>query len=226
MSCEHYQRAITDSFAAGGELTRELRAHAETCSACRAALDAESALFSAIDAGLHLRANPELPAGFLSRVRVRLTEQQAAERSRVPPWVAAIALPAAAVLLLVGTLGIHRHSQEPGEIAGPVVQRAPSPAVPSPAQTADVQPAGPGALSRRAVRSAPAVVRPREPEVLVAADGEQSFLRAVKIARSDGQVLFPEVKALDAPLEIKPLELPPLEIDSGEKTGAAPANQE
>jgi len=226
MSCEHFQRAITDTLAAGNELPRELRAHMDSCVTCRAALEKERALFSALDAGLHARANVELPSGFVTRVRVRFSEQQAAKRAEAPLWVGAIALPAAVVLLLVVTLGIRRHSQEPGEMAGAVVQRAPSPAAPSQSRAANVRPAAPAALSRRAVRSVPAVVRQREPEVLVPADGEQFFLRAVKIARRDGQVLFPDDRALDAPLEIKPLELPPLEIVSGEKIRAAQANQE
>ncbi len=225
MTCKRIRESISESLASGGALPPAVLSHLEACADCRAAQQREKALFAAIDSGLCQRANAELPSGFVARARVRIAEQPAATRAWVPLW-AVIALPAAVVLLLVVTRGIRPHPPAPSEKTEPIAQQVPSPAAPSPAPAQIVRPVGHAPSPRRAVPTAPAVAPHREPEVLVAAGEEASFLRSLKFLQLDGQALSPDRKALDNPLAIKPLELPLLDPDSGEKTGAAPANQQ
>ena len=74
MPCEHYKDALIEVAASGATLQGELRAHLDECASCRATLDEERSLFSAIDSGLHAGAHADVPSSFLPRVRAQLDE--------------------------------------------------------------------------------------------------------------------------------------------------------
>jgi hypothetical protein len=78
MLCERYKNALSDVAARGVEPQGELRAHLGVCAACRAAFASEQALFSAIESGLRVAANGEVPTSFLPRVHAHLDEQVSA----------------------------------------------------------------------------------------------------------------------------------------------------
>jgi hypothetical protein len=220
MSCERYQRAITDSLVAGGELPRELLAHADSCSACRAALEAESALFSAIDAGIRERVNVAPPPALIAGVRARLSNEPATWRRLFPVWVAALSM--AAIALGVGLLlrpsrvppgGL---SENPSPVARnvPPVGMGPSGALP-PEKIAllgrATQPPGPSITPSRP----PA--RELDAEVLVP---QEDRLALALLVRRLGQPGSPQNSALAAslldPKELKPiadLQIPQLEVE-------------
>ncbi|HVS74092.1 MAG TPA: hypothetical protein VHE23_01605 [Candidatus Acidoferrales bacterium] len=220
MSCEHYQKAINDSLAAGDELPRKLRAHADSCSACRAALEAESAFFSAIDAGIRKRVNEVPPPGLIAGVRTRLANEPATRRRLFPVWVAALSM--AAVALGVGLL-LRPFRDPPGsppENPSPVAQNippvgaGPSGALP-PEKIAPpgraTQPPGPSITPSRP----PAQVL--DAEVLVP---QEDRLALALLVRRLGQPGSPQNSALAAslldPKELKPiadLQIPQLEVE-------------
>ena len=100
MLCEHYKNALVEAAATGSEPQETLRAHLAGCAPCRASFAAEQQLFAAIDAGLHVSANAEVPASLLPCVRARLDEEAAPHRGWVSSWVA-IAATAALILILI-----------------------------------------------------------------------------------------------------------------------------
>src|SRR5258706_6490442 len=85
MPCKHYKDALIEAAASGAEPHAELRAHLAECADCRATFEQEQALFSAIEAGLHVTANSEMPGSLLPRVRERLDEEIAPQRRLFQP---------------------------------------------------------------------------------------------------------------------------------------------
>ena len=220
MSCEHYQKAIADSLASGGELSRELRVHVNICSVCRAMLEAESALFSAIDAGIRERVNVVPPPGLIAGVRTRLANEPAARRRPFPVWVAALSM--AAVALGVGLL-LRPSRVPPGDLpenSSPVAQNVPPVGTdPSGALPHEkIAPLGrathsPRLSPTRAAAQAPVL----EAEVLVP---QEDRLALALLVRRLGQPGSPQNSALAAslldPKELKPiadLQIPQLEVE-------------
>jgi hypothetical protein len=100
MPCQHYKDALIEAAASGAQPQGYLHAHLNVCLDCRAAFEQEQSLFSSIDAGLHLTANPEVPPSLLPRVRARLDEAAATRRGWMPQWFAL----ASAALMVVAFL--------------------------------------------------------------------------------------------------------------------------
>jgi hypothetical protein len=231
MLCEHVQRAITESLAAGAELPREIRSHAEACPACRARLESESALFTALDAGLRARAGSELPAGFLHRVRARLAEAPARRALFSPAWTAALSL--AAIVLVAGlALRVYRlRSFAPPDNTPPVAGNIASAQTPQSAPV-PARENSPGAASVARSRS------PRKPaaqlapgpgaEVLVSQEDRMAWALLVRnLARASAlqreTLAAALTRAEDAPpirdLSIAPLELRLLPPEASEPDG-------
>jgi hypothetical protein len=97
MPCQHYKNSLIEAAASGAQPQGDLRAHLDACAACHTTFAQELALFSSIDAGLHVTANADVPPSLLPRVRARLDEAAATRRSRMPQWFAL----ASAVLMIV-----------------------------------------------------------------------------------------------------------------------------
>jgi hypothetical protein len=220
MSCKHYQRAITESLAAGGELPRELRAHADSCLACGAALEAESALFSAIDEGLRERTNEVPPTGLIAGVRMRLANEPVTRRRLFPVWVAALSM--AAVALGAGLL-LRPSRVPPGDLPenpSPVAHNVP-PVGTGPSGALPPKKIAPQGRATHSPRPSPTPATPQAPvldaEVLVP---QEDRLALALLVRRLGQHDSPQNSALAAslldPKELKPiadLQIPQLEVE-------------
>ena len=96
MLCKNHKDALIEAAASGAEPGGELRTHLDACADCRGVFEREQALFSSIDAGLHVTANGEVPASFLRRVRAGLETGVASKRSWASNWL--VLASAAAIL--------------------------------------------------------------------------------------------------------------------------------
>jgi hypothetical protein len=114
MFCDAHHKSLTETVAAGRELTPSLQRHLSACEPCRNALVEEQSLFAAIDAGLRCVANPEVPATLIPRVHVALNDQPASQ-SHSQKWIfAGATLAAVLVVTLVLKLN-HGNSASPKE---------------------------------------------------------------------------------------------------------------
>jgi hypothetical protein len=222
MPCEHDKGALIEA-ASGVEPQGELRAHLESCDSCRAAFAEEQALFASIDAGLHAKANAEVPVSLLPRVRARLDETGAPINS----WITNRFVLATAAVVVVAFFAARavRHTNvgnEPVEKsvktnAPPKVKLPPqnqSSLVASTAERNDVlprqfrgaktSPVGDVPVRRNTL---PEVLVPRDQEILLAAYAEQWNLhkRAPLVAKdSDAAIL--------ARLQIAPIQIDELGV--------------
>ena len=114
MPCENYREALIEAAAGGGVPSDEVRAHVKACAACQTAFSEELQLFSAIDTGLRVSANAEVPASLLPRVRVQLNEQVVQGRSWAPVGAAvAAAVVLVVVVIFIRGLGSGPHGVDP-----------------------------------------------------------------------------------------------------------------
>jgi len=104
MLCEHYKEALIEAAASDAPPPGDLRAHLDGCDNCRVAFEQEQTLFAAMDGGLRLTANAEVPVSLLPRVHAQLSGQSVARRSWVPAW-AVLATTAAIVLAAFAVRG-------------------------------------------------------------------------------------------------------------------------
>jgi len=137
MPCEHFKEALIEAAATGAALRGPFGAHLAECASCREAFAQEQSLFAAIDAGLYTRANVEVPASVLARVRAGV-DKAVVTPSRWWGWVTwSSAALAAAALFLAVILG---HSPRPAAPADSMANGAaaspipPSAARPSPSE--------------------------------------------------------------------------------------------
>lgn len=220
MPFEHNKDALIEAAASGVEPEGELRAHLEACDSCRAAFAEEQALFASIDAGIHVKANADLPVSLLPRVRARLDEADAPRNS----WTTSGFVLATAAVVIVAFFAARavqhtnvRHqpvemagktyvpslappSQNQNTIVGPRVERNSN--SPRPFTSAENSPSV-GAPARK--NTDPEVLVPRDQEILLAAYAEQWNLhkRAPLIAQdSDATIL---VQLQIAPIQIDEL---------------------
>lgn len=127
MPCKHFEDALIETAASGAEPQGDLRAHLSACTECRAAFEQERSLFASIDAGLHVTANPEVPAFLLPRVRARLDAQSVARRSWIPAW--AVFAAASVLVLTVVSVRNGRHDTSGQNSQSNAVTQAGLPAV-------------------------------------------------------------------------------------------------
>lgn len=222
MPFEHYKDALIEAAASGVEPGGELRVHLEACDSCRTAFAEEQALFASIDAGIHVKANSDVPVSLLPRVRARLDEAGAPRNS----WVTNKFVLATAAVVVVAFFAARavRHSNVGREpVAGvektnvPQVARLPqrqTPVVVSSGVKNSVSPrqfnsAKNSVTAEVAVRAKtePEVLVPRDQEILLAAYAEQWNLhkRAPLVAKdSDATIL--------AQLQIVPIQIDELGV--------------
>jgi hypothetical protein len=240
MSCQHVQSLITDSLAAGAELPREVRAHADGCPSCRAALETELALFSALDAGLHTRANAEVPADLLPRVRARIAGAAAPSRLLFPAWAAALSMAAVALALTIGFVrGPHGSRPDNDASITPLAARTVPPTGSVTSTTPPVEKIAPLVSSHHHSGHFPqtAAAQPHAPavEVLVPQEDRIALARLVRRLTQPGS---PQGKTLMASLAreadaspiadlaILPLEVKPLLPEPPESGPAGSGNGE
>jgi hypothetical protein len=223
MPCEPYQHVLTDAAARGAEPQGELRAHLDSCTACRSAFAQERSLFSAIDAGLHFTANASIPASFLQRVLARLAQETTVRyRWASPSFVLASAAAVVLAFLLVHNLRRSAISQKPPDAAlnqiSPMRISAPplsQDSVPLRSARNDsglrqqhdhLRTSAPSEISV-SNQSIPEVLVPRDQEVLLALYVEQSRRRtqAVLVVDSRDETTL-------APLQVSPIQIAQLDV--------------
>jgi hypothetical protein len=222
MPFEHHKDALIEAAASGVEPEGELRAHLEACDSCRAAFADDQALFASIDAGIHVKANADVPVSLLPRVRARLDEAGPPRKS----WITNGLVLATAAVVVVAFFAA-RAVRHPNVGREPVaaVEKTNVPQVARPSQrlnTVVVSPGMKNSVSPRQFNSAknssaaevtvrrntePEVLVPRDQEILLAAYAEQWNLHKralLKVQDSDATIL--------AQLQIAPIQIDELGV--------------
>jgi hypothetical protein len=232
-TCEDYRAALIETAAVGAAdfaMPNELRRHLDACASCRAAYAEELQLLGAIDTGLRVTANSEVPGSLLLRVRAQIHEQRVPHRS----WIPAGMVMAAAVVLLAAVIFVRGRGRVADE---PVIQvNSPAPANLS----VVMQPAAPSAAppkmtsfpaqnrSIRPVESA-VPVEIREAAVLLPAGQKRAMEELLASLQRDevhGEVLLAEKteKPLEE-LQVSPVEVSPIELNPLADVSPEPAPQ-
>jgi hypothetical protein len=217
---------LIEAAASSGEPQGELRAHLDACATCRAAFEQEQSFFASIDAGLHVTANPEVPASLLPRVRVRLDEESVPRRG----WFANRLVLVSAAVLVVAFFAVRAvwHTnvvQRPVEMVGNA--GVPSQVTPSPRNQIPVvvPPAVKNSDSPHQVaiarnraehgtspmgKTMPEVLVPRDQEVLLADYAQQWRLRkrAPLVSKDADATILALLQV--APIQIAELDVKPL----------------
>jgi hypothetical protein len=219
-TCEDYRIALTDAAAAAVQPSIELRAHLDACGSCREAFREELQLFAAMDSGLRVTANAEVPASLLPRVRAELNQRHVPQRSWVPAGAAmAAAVALVAVIVFVRGFGRDTVPTNPplnsfaNNISPAEIQR-------DPPVVAAIETTSPRAKNKtvRAAKTAP-VAQAEGVAVVVPAGQKQAMdalLAGVRHGQVKADVLIAEnsEKTLEdlqvSPLDISPIEMKPL----------------
>lgn len=218
MPCENYREALREAVVVGAEPSSQLRLHLDVCPSCRAALDEESQLLAAIDSGLCMAANAEVPASLLPRVKAKLNERAFPCFSWIPAF-AVIAASVAIVITLVYVRGAGRGDAEHISPATATVQ------VVAPRETSSV-PLSANTLEKRAPSSKlklPLAIEaatpvPAEPLAALVQAGQKQAIDALLLSLRQGQVKG-EVLLAEKPdeplreLEVSPLAIAPIELE-------------
>jgi len=217
---------LTEAAATGAALQGELRTHLASCASCRAALEQEQFLFTAIDSGLHTAANAEVPPSLLPLVRAALDEVAV---KHPPRWLQSLVFASASVVLALMVFLVARsHHGAPenvvrqGPVFAPTAITPGTNANPGQISAAASETASIGANHPHAVRDSTLFhpVASSNPQVLVPADEREALARFVATLsqRSDVATAFlaqtPEKKVpLVSPdlLQIADIEIKPLE---------------
>jgi negative regulator of sigma E activity len=218
MPCEPYKIALIEAVDSGLEPKGELRAHLTACAACRISFAQEHALFSSIDAGLHVAANAEVPASLLPRVRARLADEPAPHRDwRISSFVLAGATAVIVAILVVRAPWRTSVGQPPSTTLS---NSASSVTVKPPQQNQDPLPASPvirdsishsrAATTRIPVSPESASKRDAMPEVLVPRD--QELLLATYAEQWTQRKRAPLVAANFDATSLSPLQITPIQI--------------
>jgi|HubBroStandDraft_1064217.scaffolds.fasta_scaffold24447_2 hypothetical protein len=225
-TCGDYREALTDAAAGGAEPSLELRSHLDACGSCRAAFTEEQQLFAAMDTGLRVSANAEVPASLLPRVRAGLNEQP--NPRHWAPFGAAVATAVVLVAVIIfvrglgnGPHGVNRDVNSLAHDEPRVVIQAASPDI-APVERASSKTAKHESL--RPIRNR-RVAQAAELMVLIP-EGQKraivAMLASVRQGEAKANLLLAEraegsTKELEVPvLVISPIELKPLADVSAE----------
>jgi hypothetical protein len=230
---------LIEAAATGAGPQGELRVHLAACGSCRATLEQEQFLFTAIDSGLRTTTNAEVPVSLLPRVRARLNEAVAPWLRWMQPLIFASASVVLAFLIFLTAWPYHA---APENVANQVPVVAPTPMTPGtsvnpgriPAAATEV--ASTSANPPHAVRNSTFFhpVASSNPEVLVPPEEREAFARFVVALRGRGEVALalvtPAAQTRDEPLGIELLrinriEVKPLEEQQTEASDGAQLKQ-
>jgi len=221
MSCEGYRDKLIDGLASGESLLDgDVAGHLRTCAECKRFYEAQVHLFGAIDSGVRVMVNEEVPMSLLPRVRRLVAENGAPRRSWNFGWGFAAVAAAAVVVMSVGLL--RRSPETTGRVAGrgPAVSQGREES----ARVAPVLPLTAAAAPKHHAMEAKRVTVPEDgesrPQVIVLAEERAAFARfvtdlpeekdvAVALTRraSDGKDEAVETALLKIDeLDVKPLE--------------------
>jgi negative regulator of sigma E activity len=231
MSCERFKTRLLD-FALGAD-DPEFRDHLNSCSTCRAELDAQRALLEKIDRGVATLVAGEPSGDFAAHVRRRIAEQAAAPRKWFSGWLPLTAAAAVALVVLLLVLNLGRPPREPQSAQEtPPAQDSRPPKQPQLARQAPPVPAPANARGPRAIRRPHEgqMAANREPEVLVPR-GEMAAVMRLYEANWNGKADGASLTASAIPtseflkpwitpeLKIAPLEIAPL-VEEGKPIGS------
>lgn len=213
MPCEHFQDAIIEVAASGGEPQGAFRVHLSGCADCREALAAERSLFRSIDTGVHTVVKTEVPGSFVLRVSRRIEEEAGPARVWRPFWVATAALVACSILLV---LQIPRFLESRG--GKPSFAKGPELSSPTVEAQKQLSPRpGEGLLSKPIVRLKKKATQNvlsgvETPEVLVPPQGEEALARYVALLGK--RTIKTQTGSPNQEIAVEPLEI--AEIDLGQ----------
>jgi hypothetical protein len=219
MPCEIYREALRETVAAAAAPSSQLRLHLDVCASCRAAFDEESQLFAAIDSGLRVAANAEVPTSLLPRVKAKLNERAVPRFSWIPAF-AVIAASAAIVIALIYVHGTGRGDAEhisPAKATVRVVAPRETSSVPLSANSFEKRAPSSKLKPPLAIESATQV--PAEPVTVLVQAGQKQAIDALLLSLRHGQVKG-EVLLAEKPdqplreLEVPPLAIAPIELES------------
>jgi hypothetical protein len=221
MPCQHYKDALIEAVASGAPPQGDLRMHLDACAFCRAAFAQEQALFSSIDAGLHVTSTAEVPASLLPRVRARLDEESAPRRIWATNWLVVASATVMVVAFFAARI-IWRPDVRQNLPANSVRTNPSTPVFTTPREhTQTPEPSAknnphpqillpnnsqkPGSQSARS--SIPEVLVPRDQEVLLAEYAEQWQLhkRAPLLAQDADTTIL-------SPLQVAPIQIAELDV--------------
>jgi hypothetical protein len=231
MPCERYKEILVEAAAAGEPLPCDLRAHLDSCAACRATFDDEGRLLASIDSGIRAEANVPIPASLIPALHLRLSQEDAGSAKRSPSasWIFLAA--AAALILALFPLLRPRNvrplaqSQTDSTASSASVGVGLQPGEPSAAHGLDkkAQPQPVSGMAHHSNSKSPAPtravlaldVRPPQPEVLVPPDERVALARY--LSRRDASAAGPRsltiaVANSSSEPQVKPLTIEPLQI--------------
>ena len=219
MLCKHYKNALIEAAASNGQPQGELRAHLGACASCRTAFEQEQALFSSIDASLHVTANADVPASLLPRVRARLDESVATQRCWLQPVIFAAASVALTFAIFLLTRPLHPRPDSQANQAPQI------PASHTSVTNAGDQNSDPrthivsSKVNNSQMLGHSTLLRPvasSQPEVLVPPDEREAFARFVAVLCEHREVALalvtPAPPTKNEPTSLEPLQINGLEI--------------
>ena len=208
MFCEPYREAVSEAALRDDQLPAEVQAHLASCASCRESFREEKALFALMDTEVRTRANPEVPASLLPRVRQEIAASPAGRTWRVSvlTYVASgLAIGAIALSFAVRT---RVPSVKPESLAGGVSSLAAN--EPSTARK-QREPGQVFVATSKQNSKAAVVVLKAEPEVLVSAEEELGLQRyAASLRNSKAEA--PIVIKSNAGAEIEPLQIASVDV--------------
>jgi hypothetical protein len=219
MLCQHYKEALIEAAASSAQAQGELRAHLDACASCRAEFEREQTLFASIDAGLHVTANPEVPASLLPRVRARLDEAATPLTHWFQPWIFAAASVALAVTIFLIAPPHHTRPDSQAKQA-PQIPVAVTPGISAPQQNSGASARIASSNVDRSQRGHHStLLRPlasSQLEVLVPPDERDAFASFVAVLGERREVelalVTPGPQREDEPTSLAPLQINELEI--------------
>jgi hypothetical protein len=217
MPCENYREALIEAAAEHSALPGELRAHLDVCPSCRATFTEEQQLFTAIDTGLHVTANAEVPTSLLPRVRSRLNEQRFASRLWVP--ISATITAVAVIVMIAIIRGADRVSPEKTPSVSSVASNTPPERVPVLPDETSLSASSNRAAGRETTQQArhASVTRRAIDAAVLVPSGQKEAVDALLVELERGTVKGSTLVAdkIGQPLEdlqVLPLAIPPIEI--------------
>ncbi|HET7259230.1 MAG TPA: hypothetical protein VFI75_05885, partial [Candidatus Acidoferrum sp.] len=188
MPCENYREALRETVAADAAPSSQLRLHLNDCASCRAAFDEESQLFAAIDSGLRMAANTEVPASLIPRVKESLKESASPRFSWISAF-AVIAASAAIVIALIYVRDARRGDAEhisPASAAVRVVPPRETSSVPLSASSLEKRAPSSKLKAPRAIVSATSI--PVQSVAVIVQAGQKQAIDALLLSLRQGQV--------------------------------------
>jgi hypothetical protein len=216
-TCGIYREALIDAAAQNSEPSRELRLHLDVCASCNAAFAEESQLFAAIDTGLRVSANAEVPASLLPRVRAGLSEHRIASRVWVP--IAATITAMAVIVMIVFVRGTRRESPAKTPQLTSVASNIPPTKVPVVPGVASSPESSSRAIGRKTVQQGrgASLPQPALDTVVLVPSGQKETVDALLVGLTRGAVkstdlIADEVEQTPQDLRVVPLVIPPIEM--------------